>query len=107
PPPAPGSPVPPAPGPPPPTPGPPPVPWLAAHTPFTQLPLAQALPQAPQLFGSEASTTHALLQFSRPAPQVAEQVFCEQTRPAPHALPHAPQFWGSDVTETQTPLQST
>jgi hypothetical protein len=59
-------------------------------------PAAQAVPQAPQFFGSVPVLTHAAdaasPHFSSGALQKSEQLPLSQTSPEPHALPHAPQF---------------
>src|SRR5688572_27228505 len=77
-------------------------------------PIAHTLPQAPQLFGSLASTASQpslefALQSEKPALQVMPQAPPLQTAVAlagvGHDLAHIPQFSGSNRRSTQTLLQ--
>jgi hypothetical protein len=68
--------------------------------------LEQALPHAPQLFGSVAVVTQATPPSEQdiwPAAQV--QLDATQVLPPPHVVPHWPQLFGSVPSETQFPLQ--
>jgi hypothetical protein len=87
---------------------------VPVHVPLVQnCPSAHVLPHAPQLVGSTAVFTHALIPSNghevRPGGHVmpasmAEpvQVLLEQNCPIAQALPHAPQFEGSNVVSVQT-----
>jgi len=69
-------------------------------------PLAQVLPQAPQLEGSTLVSTHLPLQSSVPPPQLPVHLPALQTSPAAQAVPQVPQLEGSKSVSTQLPLQS-
>jgi hypothetical protein len=71
----------------------------AAQTPLVHtLPDGQACPQVPQLFGSLASLTQALLHSTSPDGQ--PQTPAVQDAPDAQTCPHAPQLFGSDVSVT-------
>jgi len=87
-----------------------PLPQTAApvvpQTPLVQpWPLAQACPQAPQLFGSDVSLTQALPHATSPVGQLHDPL--THDAPAAHACPQAPQLFGSDVSLTQALPQNT
>ena len=63
-----------------------------AQVPAAQLmPPVQAMPQPPQLVLLVLVSTHAPLQFVRPAPQEDIQRPAEQTCPVAHVVVHEPQ----------------
>ena len=72
--------------------------------PFEQVPLAQLVPQLPQLAGSVWVSTQALLQKDWPLGQA--QLPFEQDWPLAQALPQLPQLALSVWVSMQVPLQS-
>lgn len=88
---------------------------MQAQLPFTHLcPGAQALPQPPQLFGSELGSTQALWQQTLPwLGQLVNGVWPQMHAPERHispcavlqVVPQAPQLLGSNWVLVQLPLQ--
>lgn len=76
-------------------------PLTAAHTPSLQYwPVAHALLQAPQCFGSFFASTHAMPHCRSELLQLTVQAPAVHTLPAAQALPQAPQCWGSTFRST-------
>jgi hypothetical protein len=80
----------------------------ATQWPETQLaPGSHARPHAPQFAESVARSTHALLQLTAVAGQVAAHALAVQTGVgAAQAFPHEPQFAGSEVTSVHAVPQA-
>jgi len=74
---------------------------LLEHT----CPVAQRIPQPPQLLPSLAVSTHVPPQFWRGKLQIAHRP-PEHAEPAPHTRPQAPQLFGSVRRSTQVPLHN-
>src|SRR6185436_1999935 len=68
-------------------------------------PASQAVPQAPQFFGSMVTSTQALPHLVLPPAQLRPHTPAEQTSPAAQTVPQVPQFFGSKSVMVQTPLQ--
>ena len=73
--------------------------------PLQIVPPLQAVPQAPQFWGSDASCTQAPPHEVSPAPHDVAQTPKSQTVPAEHAAPQAPQFSRLDLRLKHTPPQ--
>lgn len=69
-------------------------------------PAPQALPHAPQLFGSSAIRVQVPLQLVRNGAHIAVQLPIWHASLAPQPLPHPPQFFGSVWVLAQLPLQT-
>lgn len=77
-------------------------PALQVHCPLEQVPLAQWIPQVPQLAASLARLVHTLPQTLWPLGQV--QTPLTQVAPLGQAWPQAPQFAASVFVFTSQPL---